>query len=88
MIDNAITEDVPLKYPVTLDGETYKTLTMRRPKVADNQWAANQKCSDMDRGIRLLARLCGVAPEVISELDEFDAIKLQEQLDSFRGGAS
>lgn len=84
---SAVTADVKLEYPVSVDGAEYGKLTMRRPKVSDNQWAADQKCSDMNRGIKLLARLCDVPPEVISELDEFDATKLQEQLDSFRGGS-
>ncbi|WP_407156300.1 phage tail assembly protein [Bradyrhizobium sp. STM 3557] len=86
--DMRLTADVELKFPVTVDAVAYKKLTMRRPKTKDSIKAAKFKGHDADKGILLLADLCGVAPNVIEELDEFDAKKLGDQLEAFRGGQS
>lgn len=79
---------VTLDFPFEVDGTSYLTLDMRRPKVADNVAAQKQKGGDFEKGIFMLARLCDVPPEVIHELDELDAAKLQDELNSFRGDAS
>ncbi|WP_234713352.1 phage tail assembly protein [Rhodopseudomonas palustris] len=81
--------EITLDFPVTVDATEYKTLTMRRPKTKDSVKAAKMRnVTEVERGILLLADLCGVAPNVIGELDEIDAIKLNEQLEAFRGGQS
>ncbi|MGJ4942491.1 phage tail assembly protein [Bradyrhizobium sp. HKCCYLS1011] len=86
--DMRLTADVKLDFPVTVDAVAYNKLTMRRPKTKDSIKAAKFKGHDADRGILLLADLCGVAPDVIQELDELDAKKLGDQLEAFRGGQS
>jgi hypothetical protein len=86
--DMRLSAKIDLDFPVEADGMKYPFLTMRRPKTKDSMKAAKFKGHDADRGILLLADLCGVAPDVIQELDELDAKKLGEQLDAFRGGQS
>ena len=73
---------IKLKFPVTVDGHEYTSLTMRRCKVKDRRIAAKQK-SDEDKEITLIANLCEVAPDVIDELDAVDYAKLQEVLSGF-----
>lgn len=77
--------EIELDFPVELDGETFKALKMRRPKVSDRIWTDKLKDSDFMKVIKTAARLCGVAPEVICELDEVDMKKVDEQYASFRG---
>ncbi|WP_315765544.1 phage tail assembly protein [Bradyrhizobium sp. SZCCHNR2009] len=84
--DMRLTAKIDLDFPIEADGMKYSSLTMRRPKTKDSKKAAKFKGHDADRGILLLADLCGVAPDVIEELDELDAKKLGDQLDAFRGG--
>jgi hypothetical protein len=84
--DKRLTAEVPLEYPVTVEGIPYDKMTMRRPKTKDSLKAAKHRGGDAERGILLLADLCNVAPNVIEELDEVDAKKLSDQLDAFRGG--
>lgn len=86
MSDLSPTAEIPLDFPVTIDGEKVSMLTMRRPKLADTQAARKKAGDDFDRGIFLMTRLCDVTPEFLSEMDEFDVKKLQEQLEAFRGG--
>ena len=77
--------DIVLNYPVTVDGQEHKTLTMRRPKGKDSLKAASYKGSDAKRGMLYFADLCGVSPDVIEELDEVDTDQLSEQLQAFTG---
>lgn len=77
--------EIILDFPVTLDGETHKTLTMRRPKVSDTLWAEKLKGGDFDKIVKTAARLCGVTPEVMAELDDVDMKKVDDQYASFRG---
>lgn len=78
-------ETVKLEFPVELDGTNYAELTARRPRIADNVWADKQKGTELERGLAMLARLCDVPPEVIHELDDLDAERLQDKVNSFRG---
>lgn len=75
-----------LKYPVTVENETYTYLTMRRSKVKDRLAIASMKnISDEEKEIRLFANLCEVSPEVLKELDEVDYGALQKVYMSFFG---
>ncbi len=77
-----MTTTVTLKYPVTVDGQEYTSLTMRRPKVKDRRVAAKQK-TDEDKEITLISNLCDVPPSVIDELDSADYNHLQKALIGF-----
>lgn len=83
--DKSPTKSITLEFPIEVDGQTIKTLVMRRPKVKDSLAAAKHSEDTAERGIFILARLCDVSPEHIAELDEYDSDRLQEQYSRFRG---
>jgi hypothetical protein len=76
------TTTVKLKFPVTVGGQEYTELHMRRCKVRDRRLAAKEK-TDEDREIRLISNLCEVSPDVIDELDAVDYAQLTEVLKGF-----
>lgn len=81
--------DIDLQFPVELDGQTTKVLTMRRPKVSDNLWLERQKGGDFAKIVAMAARLCNVTPELLAEMDEIDMKAVDDQYAAFRGdGAS
>jgi len=77
--------DIPLEFPIEVDGEKITKLTMRRPKVKDTQWANGLSGDDFDKIVQVVARLCNVSPEHISELDDVDMEAIDRQYASFRG---
>jgi hypothetical protein len=75
--------EICLKYPVQLaSGKTLEKLTLRRAKVADLKEAGRAGDRQEDQEIALLARLSGLLPEDVLELDLADYKALQ---DAFRG---
>ena len=75
--------EICLKYPVQLaSGKTLDKLTLRRAKVADLREASRGAASQEDQEVALLARLSGLLPEDVLELDLADYKVLQ---DAFRG---
>lgn len=77
-----MTTTIKLQFPVTVDGQDYTELKMRRCKVKDRRLAAKQK-TDEDKEITLISNLCEVPPNVIDELDAVDYAKLTETLQGF-----
>ena len=74
--------EVCLKYPVQLaSGKALDKLTLRRAKVADLREASRGGASQEDQEVALLARLSGLLPEDVLELDLADYKALQ---DAFR----
>ncbi len=72
-------ENISLKYPVEVTGQSYDKLSMRRSKIKDRLLVAKMKnVSDEEKEIRLFANLCEVEPKVIEELDEADYSNLQK----------
>jgi hypothetical protein len=57
---------ITLEYPFDFEGQTIKTLTLRRPTVGDNLAVQKAVTSDAEREIRLLANLAEVTPECSS----------------------
>ena len=78
---------VKLKFPVTVDGQEYKQLEMRRCKVKDRRLAEKQ-ANAADKEVTLIANLCEVAPAVIDELDAVDYAELQKTLTGFFASAT
>ena len=75
--------EICLKYPVQLaSGKALDKLTLRRAKVADLREASRGGASQEDQVVALLARLSGLLPEDVLELDLADYKALQ---DAFRG---
>ena len=79
-----MTTEIKLQFPVTVDGQEYTALQMRRCQVKDRRLAAQNKTAE-EQEIALIANLCEVPPSVIDELDAVDYAKLQELLSSFFG---
>lgn len=74
--------EICLKYPVQLaSGKALDKLTLRRAKVADLREASRGGASQEDQEVALLARLAGLLPEDVLELDLADYKALQ---DAFR----
>ena len=74
--------EICLKYPVQLaSGKVLDKLTLRRAKVADLREASRGGASQEDQEVALLARLSGLLPEDVLELDLADYKALQ---DAFR----
>jgi hypothetical protein len=81
------TTPIRLTYPVTVDGQEYTVLQMRRAKVKDRRMAMKQ-ADDASREVHLIANLCEVPPHVIDELDAADYAKLTETLQGFFASAT
>lgn len=64
-----------LQYPVTLDGVSYETLTLRRMKARD-ALVAEDETNKVMAGYQMFAALAGVPVEVILELDMEDMTEL------------
>lgn len=69
---------ITLQYPVTVDGTTHTTLTMRRPKVRDERDARRGGGDVVDQELRLFGNLCEVAPSVMEDLDAADYDRIQD----------
>ena len=69
---------IPLKYPVTVDGQRIEALSMRRARVRDHLAAEKAAKGDAAREVHLFALLCEVPPATIEELDMVDYGQLQE----------
>jgi len=78
-----MSQTLTLGYPVTLEGKTYSELSVRRPKLIDVMIADKQK-TDYEKEVTLLSNLCGVAPNVINEMDLKDYESLREIYASFK----
>ena len=76
------TEQIKLKYPVTIAGHEYAGLTMRAPKVRD-QITAQKSAGKEDTELTLFSNLCEVSTEVLEELDMCDYQQLQKAYEDF-----
>ena len=75
--------DIPLDYPVEIDGVEVKVLKMRRPKVRDMIAATKGKGSEEEKEVQFFANLCEVTVKDINELDMTDYKKLQDTFNDF-----
>ena len=79
---------ITLEYPVTVDGTTHTTLTMRRPKVRDERDAQRAGGTSGEMELRLFGNLCEVTPKVMEELNAADYDRLQDvYFDFFPAGS-
>lgn len=75
--------DITLKHPVKLaTGQMLTKITLRRPKVRDLKEAQRISDKPEEQELALIARLAGLTPEDVEELDLSDYRQLAE---SFRG---
>ena len=77
---------IELKYPVTVEGQTYNELMVRCPRVKDQRAAtriAGEKASAADIEVIMFSMLCGVPIDVIDELSISDFNVLEEAYSFF-----
>ncbi|HDI3293369.1 TPA: phage tail assembly protein [Vibrio cholerae] len=79
-----LTKTIQLTVPAFYAGKEYTELTIRRPKVRDQLLADKQCEKTQDKEVRLFALLCGVADEVIQDLDMDDYQEVQKAVVGFR----
>lgn len=73
-----VSKEIKLKYPVRLaTGEMLEKLTLRRPKVGDIRAVAGL-ATDAEQELEIMARISGLVPEDLDELDIADYKALQE----------
>ena len=73
-----VSKEIKLKYPVRLaTGEMLEKLTLRRPKVGDIR-AVTGLTTDAEQELAIMARISGLVPEDLDELDIADYKALQE----------
>lgn len=75
--------EIPLKFPVTVDGQEYKKLTMRSAKARDQVNAQKSATHKADVEMVLFSNLCEVSPAVLEELEMVDYLALQEAYHGF-----
>lgn len=78
--------DYPLKRAVGMGGEIHTTLTMRDAVVDDSLWLQGIEATEKSPGVRevlIIARLCGVAPDIIRLLSLADYQVLQKAFTVF-----
>lgn len=72
------TQTVKLKYPVRLaTGETLTELKLRRPRVGDLRAVAHLS-GDAEQELAIFARITGLVPEDLDELDLADYKQVQD----------
>lgn len=75
--DLGVNTVVKLKYPVRLaTGQVLSELTVRRPRVGDLR-AVMHIGSEVEQGLMLVARVTGLVPEDLDELDLQDLEAVQ-----------
>jgi len=81
--DLGVNTVVKLKYPVSLaTGQVLSELKVRRPRVGDLR-AVMHIGSEVEQGLMLVARVTGLVPE---DLDELDLQDLEAVQATFRSG--
>ena len=77
--------EIELEHPVEADGETVRTVRMRRPKVRDMRAASRAAANPEEREIALIVNLCSLSPETVDEIDMADYGRIQDALVGFTG---
>ncbi len=75
--------DIPLQFPIKVDGVEVKSIKIRRPKVRDMLAASKASGQDDEKELQLFSNLCELPPETMKDLDIADYAKLQETFKGF-----
>lgn len=80
----ALKVDIPLNFPITVDGKEIKQLTMRRAKVRDRLAVdQNDSLDGPSKEIAMIANLCEVKPDDLHAIDMTDYKEVQKALTDF-----
>jgi len=77
------TNKIVFRFPVKDAGIEVKEVTMRRAKVKDMRIATEISDSDGSYETILLGNLCGLSPEAMDEVDQYDYAEMQSVYKSF-----
>ncbi|WP_425063190.1 phage tail assembly protein [Pyruvatibacter mobilis] len=80
-------DSITLQHPVTVDGRTIESVSIRRMKVRDQLAAGKASKDPGEQEIHLLMSLTEQPREVIEEMDVLDYAQLQRKLIEYQGGA-
>lgn len=75
---------IDLKYPITENGQTIRTVTLRRPRVADLM-AMDSVTGQTAKTVRLVANLAEMSPTAVGNLDAEDYGRVAAELERFFG---
>lgn len=78
-----ITNNIPLDYPITVDGTEIRELSMRRGTVGDQLAAQRGGESPGEQEVLLFSRLTGLPAPDVEKMDLKDYGKLQERFRDF-----
>lgn len=78
--DRTNSSSVPLAFPITYDGRTIDSVTLRRPRVGDSLAAQRNAASPAELEIQLMALLTGLPISAIELIDMQDYTALQQAL--------
>ncbi|KAA5603245.1 phage tail assembly protein [Roseospira marina] len=76
-----------LTVPITVDGRTLSTVTLRRPKVGDLRRMDRAGSGDLDKTLWLIGSLADLTPAEVDELDARDLATIGEVVAGFTGTA-
>lgn len=79
------TKTFDLLFPPTLNGETVRSVTLRRPKGREIRAMNNGKGSQIDRSFEMMANLADREVELFDEMDAADIKKLDAWLNEVLG---
>ncbi len=77
------TVEIVLDHPVEAHGATVATVSMRRPRVADQLAAEKAPGGDGAREVALFANLCQVAPDTVRAFALSDYLEMQRVFRDF-----
>ena len=80
------TPTVTLSKPITHDGQTVKTLTLREPTVADEIAAARVSSNAQEQEVHLVGILSGLGAPAIMQLSSKDYRRVQAAIAVFFSG--
>ena len=79
------TQEFVLDYPISFNGETVSSVTLRRPKGREIRNMGNGPGSNLDRSFALIATLADRETELFDEMDGGDFTKISNWLNKILG---
>jgi hypothetical protein len=77
--------EIELQFPIDFEGGKLSKIELCRPKVADVVKARKGLKDEAEQEVALIAKLSGLPPAAIEDLDIADYKKIQEVLSGFFG---
>jgi hypothetical protein len=85
MTDTTTAKTFDLDYPVNFQGETIKSLTLRRPKGREIRAMQSGKGSNIERSFEMMGSLAERPSDLFDEMDAADIRKIDGWLNEILG---